>query len=126
MSCAVTVLAGCSSTASLGGDNGSRFVADHIPTWAGGEASSKRRRSRLTFLLPLRSGLVPKLDASEQKQLQADFVALRNRNLDRGKAAQAVDLADRPMLSADGQKPAAQAAVSTRGAASRHSPDGPS
>jgi hypothetical protein len=34
---------------------------------------------------------VPKLDASEQEQLQADLVALRNRNLDRAKAAQAVD-----------------------------------
>jgi hypothetical protein len=66
------------------------------------------------------------LDASEQKQLQADLVALRNRNLDRGKAAQAVDPADRPMLSADGQKPAAQAAVSTPGAASCRGPDAPS
>jgi hypothetical protein len=65
---------------------------------------------------------VAKLNASAQKQLQSDFVALRNRNLDRAKAAHALDPDDLPMLSADRQKPAEQ----TADAASRHSPDGPS
>jgi hypothetical protein len=130
MGCAVTALAGCSSTASLDGDRASRFVADHIPPWAGGEPSSipspQTPPQPLDIFATPPARPVPKLGASEQKQLQADLVALRNRNLDRGKAAQAVDPADRPTLSADGQKPAAQAAISNPGAASRHGPDGPS
>jgi len=47
---------------------------------------------------------VAKLNASAQKKLQSDPVALRNRNLDRAKAAQALDPDDLPRLSADRQK----------------------
>jgi hypothetical protein len=130
MGCAVTALAGCSSTASLDSDRASRVVVDHIPSWAGGEPSSvpppQTPPQPLDIFATPSARPAPKLDASEQKQLQADLVALRNRNLDRGKAAKAVNPADRPTLSADRLKPAAQAAVSTPGAASRHSPDGPS
>jgi hypothetical protein len=65
-------------------------------------------------------------NTSEQKQLRSELVALRNRNLDRAKAAQAVDPDDLPMLTVDRQKPAEQTAVAIPGAASRHSLDGPS
>jgi hypothetical protein len=124
MGCAVTALAGCSSTASLDGDRASRFVADHIPPCAGGESSSvpppQTPPQPLDIFAAPPARPVPKLDASEQKQLQADLVAVRNRNL------------DRPSIRPTGQryrptvKPAAQAIVSTPGAASRHSPDGSS
>ena len=100
MGCAVTALAGCSSTASLDGDRASRFVADHIPRWAGGEPNSvpspQTPPQPLDIFATPPARPVPKLDASEQKQLQADLVALRNRNRDRGKAAQAVDPAVGP------------------------------
>jgi len=128
--CAVTALTGCSSTASLDFDRASRFVADHIPPWAGGEPSSapspQTPPQPLDIFAALPARPVPKLDASEQKQLQADLVALRKRNLDRAKVVRTLDPADPPMLSAHRQKPAEQAAVSTPGAANRHTPDGPS
>jgi hypothetical protein len=128
--CAITALAGCSSTASLDGDRATRFLADHVPPWAGGEPSSvpsaRTPPQPLDIFAAPPPRPVPKLDASEQKQLQSDLVALRHRNLDRAKAAQAVDPNDLPMLSADRQKPTEQTAVSTPGAASRHTADGPS
>jgi len=121
--CAIAALAGCSSSASLDGDRASRFLADHVPPWAGGEPSTipapQTPPQPLDIFAAPTGRPVPKLDASEQKQLQSDLIALRNRNLDRAKAAQSVDPADR-------QKPAEQTAVSTPGAATRHSPDGPS
>jgi len=128
--CAISALAGCSSTASLDGDRAGRFLADHVPTWAGGEPSSvpspQTPPQPLDIFAAPPARPVPKLDASEQKQLQSELVALRNRNLDRAKAAQAANPDDLPILSAARQKPTEQTAISTPGAASRHSPDGPS
>jgi hypothetical protein len=130
VACGITAAAGCTSTTPLDGDRAAQFLADHIPHWAGGEPSSVP--SRQTPPQPLDIFAAPParpvrpLDASEQKQLQSDLVALRNRTLDRAKTARAADPADLPMQSADHQKPAEQAAVSTPQTATRRRPDGPS
>jgi hypothetical protein len=128
--CVITAATGCSSTTPLDGDRAAQFLADHVPHWAGGEPSSVPSRQTPPQPLdifaapPARS--VPPLDASEQKQLQSDLVALRNRTLDRAKEARAVGPIDLPTLSADHQKPREQAAVSTPDVATRHGSDGPS
>jgi len=127
VACGLTAVAGCSSTAPLDGDRTAQFLADHVPQWAGGEPSSFPSRQTppqpLDIFAAPPARPVPPLDASEQKQLQSDLVALRNRALAGAKAARAVDP---PMLSAGHQNPAEQAAVSAAGTATRRGPDGPS
>jgi hypothetical protein len=130
VACGITATAGCSSTAPLDGDRAAQLLADHVPHWAGGEPSSVPSRQAppqpLDIFAAPPARPLPPLDASAQKQLQADLVALRNRALDRAKAARAIDPADLPMQSADHQKPAEQAAVSIPGTAARRGLDGPS
>ena len=126
----ITAVAGCSSTAPIAGDRAAAFLIDHVPHWAGGEPSSvpspQTPRQLLDVFATPPARPVPRLDASEQKQLQSDLVALRNQALDRAKSARAVDPPDLPMLSTNHQTPAEQAAVSTLGPAARHDLDGPS
>jgi hypothetical protein len=130
VACAVTALAGCSSTAPLDADRASRLLADHIPPWAGGEPSSVP--SPQTPPQPLNvfdtppARPVKPLDAAEQKKLQSDLVALRNRTHDRAKAAWAVDPPDLPLLAVDRHNRAEEAAASPPGAASHRNLDGPS
>jgi hypothetical protein len=130
VACGITALAGCSSTAPLDGDRAGQFLADHVPQWAGGEPSSVPLRQTppqpLDIFAAPPARPVPPLDASEQKQLQSDLVALRNRALEGAKAARAVDPPDLPMRSAGHQDPAEEAAVSTPGTATRRGLDGPS
>jgi hypothetical protein len=130
VACGITAgAAGCSSAPS-DGDRAGQFLADHVPHWAGGEPGSVPSRQTSPppldiFATPPTRPITP-LDASEQKQLQSDLVALRNRALERAKAARAVDPSDLPMLSAAHQNPAEQAAASTPGTATRRGLDGPS
>jgi hypothetical protein len=130
VACAITAASGCSSTAPLDGDRAAQFLADHVPHWAGGEPSSIPSRQTPPHPLDIFAAPparpVPPLDASEQKQLQSDLVALRNRTLDRAKAARAADPVDPPMRSADHQRRGEQAAVSTPNTETRRGPDGPS
>jgi hypothetical protein len=108
-----------------------KFLASHVPRWAGGEPSSvpppqaQPPQPLDIFDAPTARPVKP-LTADEQKELQSDLVALRNRTFARGKAAQAVDPSDLPTLSADRQNPTAPAAASSPVAASRRSLDGPS
>jgi len=130
VTCAITALAGCASTAPLDADRTSRLLADHIPVWAGGEPSSLRPTQTPPPSLDIFGSLparpVKPLDAEEQKKLQSDLVALRNRTFARGKAAQAVDPPGLPMLSADRHDETEPAAASAAGAASQRGLDGPS
>jgi hypothetical protein len=122
--------AGCASTAPVDGDRAAQFLADHVPHWAGGEPSSVPLRQTppppLDIFAAPPARPVPPLDASEQKQLQSDLVALRNRALEGAKAARAVDPSDPPMLSAGPPDPAEQAAASPPATATRRGLDGPS
>jgi hypothetical protein len=126
----ITAVAGCSSSAPIADDRAAAFLADRVPHWAGGEPSSvpspRTPPQPLDIFAIPPARPVPRLDASEQKQLQSDLVALRNQALDRAKSARAVDPPDLPTLSATHQTPAEPAAVSTLGPAARHDLDGPS
>jgi hypothetical protein len=126
----ITALAGCSSTAPIDGNRAAAFLTDRVPHWAGGEPSSvpapQTPRQPLDIFATPPARPVPRLDASEQKQLQSDLVALRNHALDRAKSARTLDPPDLPMLSAEPHPPAEQAAVSTLDPAPRNDLDGPS
>jgi len=128
--CAITGLAGCASTIRPDADRVSGFLAKHIPPWAGGEPNSvpppqaPPPQPLDVFGVPQARPVKP-LDAGEQKKLQSDLVALRNRTSAQGKKAQAVDPSDLPSLLADRRNRANQAAAFTPDTASQRSHDGP-
>jgi hypothetical protein len=119
-------LAGCASTTPPKADGASSFLAKNIPPWAGGEPNSIPSPPTES-LQPLDVFDVPQarpvkaMDADEQKKLQSDLVALRNRTFAQGKAAQAIDPTDLPSRLADRGDWANQAAASTPDPASPQS-----
>jgi hypothetical protein len=119
-------LAGCASSTPPKADGASSFLAKNIPPWAGGEPNSIPSPPTES-LQPLDVFDVPQarpvkaMDADEQKKLQSDLVALRNRTFAQGKAAQAIDPTDLPSRLADRGDWANQAAASTPDPASPQS-----
>ena len=124
--CAIMGLAGCASIAPPKADGVSGFLAENIPPWAGGEPSSvpspptQPRQPLDVFDVP-QARPVKAMDADEQKKLQSDLVALRNRSFAQGKAAQAIDPADLPAQLVDRRDRANQAAASPPDTASPQS-----
>src|SRR5215470_1990992 len=126
VTCAIMGLAGCASTAPPKADGASGFLAENIPPWAGGEPTSvpspptQPPQPLDVFDVP-QARPVKAMDADEQKKLQSDLVALRNRSFAQGKAAQAIDPADLPAQLADRRNRANQAAASPPDTASPQS-----
>ena len=115
VACAIMGLAGCASTAPPTTDGASSLLAKNIPPWAGGEPSSVPSPPTVppqpidVFVVP-QARPVKAMDADEQKKLQSDLIALRNRTFAQGKAAQAIDPTNLPARLADRRDGADQAA----------------
>jgi hypothetical protein len=80
------MLAACSSLSQADADraNASNYVADHVPTWMGGETPKVPRRTGNEPAFPAIYSSpdgrpVRALSAEEQKKLERDLVAARNR-----------------------------------------------
>jgi len=126
VTCAIMGLASCASTAPPKADGASGFLVESIPPWAGGEPTSvpsppTQPPQRLEVFDVPQARPAKAMDADEQKKLQSDLVALRNRSFAQGKAAQAIDPADLPAQLADRRNRANQAAASPPDTASPQS-----